>query len=141
MKSHKAELRSKLTCWVCGKQGHTALNCPDNEAARKAKGKLSEQRAKEFRERKEQEARRTVQFGCHRCHDPSHETNDCPHTPFHPPKIETNLVENPVFLTILNYMTLSLPPPQKNLYIILAIVLIVFNVIVQSLILVKFLPV
>jgi hypothetical protein len=103
LKSHKAELRSKLNCWVCGKQGHTALNCPENEAARKAKGKLSEQRAREFREKKEQEARRTVRFGCHRCHDPSHETNDCPHTPFHPPKIETNLVENPSFSDYLAY--------------------------------------
>jgi len=103
LKSHKAELRSKLTCWVCGKNGHTALNCPENEAARKAKGKLSEQRAREFREKKEQEARRTVRFGCNRCHDPSHETNDCPHTPFHPPKLETNLVDHPSLSDYLEY--------------------------------------
>jgi hypothetical protein len=116
LKSHKAELRSKLNCWVCGKPGHTALNCPENEAARKAKGKLSEQRAKEFRERKEQEARRTVRFGCNRCHDPSHETNDCPHNPFHPPKLETNLIDNPnLYDSVSNYYSDSTETVVPNL--------------------------
>jgi hypothetical protein len=90
LKTHKAELRQKLKCWICGKEGHTAYHCPDNDAARKGKGKLSEQRAREYREKRAAEERRRVRFGCNRCGDPSHDTNDCPQGPFHQPKIEAH---------------------------------------------------
>jgi hypothetical protein len=50
LKTHKAEAKQQLKCWICGKNGHTALYCPDNEAARKGRGKLSEQRAAELKD-------------------------------------------------------------------------------------------
>lgn len=90
LKTQKAEAKQQLKCWVCGKEGHTAFYCPDNEAARKGRGKLSEQRAAEYRRRAEE--KKKVRFGCNRCGSSDHDTNQCPQSPFTPPKIEAHPV-------------------------------------------------
>jgi hypothetical protein len=100
LKTHKAELRQKLKCWICGKEGHTAYHCPENDAARKHKGKLSEQRAKEYREKKNSRDKK-VRFGCNRCGNPSHDTNDCPQGPFNQPKLEAHPLQAHCFLPLI----------------------------------------
>jgi hypothetical protein len=51
LKTHTHQARQQALCWICGKSGHLAYNCPENIASRKSKGKLSEQKAKEAQEK------------------------------------------------------------------------------------------
>jgi hypothetical protein len=52
LKTHKHEAKQQIKCWICGKNGHYAHECPENDASRKGKGKASEQRAREPKKRK-----------------------------------------------------------------------------------------
>jgi len=69
----KQEKWNKLTCWLCGKTGHTSNRCPIGEESKKNRGKKNQPPNIH-----DKAVKIETQTQCRNCGSKNHDTNHCP---------------------------------------------------------------
>jgi hypothetical protein len=93
LKYFKMKNKQSTVCWLCGNSRNLENHCPQGEYSKKNRGKASEIKAKQARERDES-SKALTSVQCNQCGSDQHDTTSCLHNSFHIKREELHIMRD-----------------------------------------------